>query len=87
MKTLDLGYTLQACPQCWQNFIDARCGYNRRLEVAVDDAVDPDSEPARRIQWELNKYRGRFHYHNDRDLPYVEFDTPQDLTWFVMRWS
>ena len=37
----------------------------------------------RDIDFYLKPYRAR----NVRNTPYIEFETEQDYTWFVLRWS
>ena len=73
--TLKLSQSMSTCPTVWQNFFYAEC------EDGLRD-VYGDVRPSF-INRRLKKYRAKL-VNNDWD---IEFDTEQDLTLFLLKWS
>jgi len=78
MKHFSLHSTFAGCPIYWQNFIiylnNEFDMWGRDVSVSI-------------IQRELKPYGGRYHLAGSESREYIEFDTEQQFTLFVLRWS
>ena len=78
LKRFDLHSTFAGCPVYWQNFIiylqNENDMYDRDVSISL-------------IQRELKPYYGRYHMAGSEPWDYIEFDTEQQFTLFVLRWS
>lgn len=75
MIKFDIGTKMIDCPTCWVNFIS-------------DINTKPGHDvPMRRIQRELKKYNARYRLAGSNSYDYIEFDSEQDLTFFILRWQ
>ena len=78
LKRFNLHSTFVGCPVYWQNFITHLQNefdmWGREVSVTI-------------IQRELKPYGGRYHLAGSEPWDYIEFDTEQQFTLFVLRWS
>lgn len=75
-STLLLRYGLSGCPVAWQNFVNTHKG-----SQTIAGTADLDSA--------LKEFNGVIHFVPGQypQPPTVEFDTPADLVYFLIRWS
>lgn len=78
LKRFDLHSTFVGCPVYWQNFITHLQNENDMWDRDVSVPI---------IQRELKPYRGRYHMAGSEPNDYIEFDTEQQFTLFVLKWS
>jgi len=78
LKRFDLHSTFVGCPVYWQNFITHLQNENDMWDRDVSVPI---------IQRELKPYSGRYHMAGSEPNDYIEFDTEQQFTLFVLRWS
>jgi hypothetical protein len=78
LKRFELRNTFARCPVYWQNFIthlqNENDMWNRDVSIPI-------------IQRELKPYNGRYRMAGSEPWDYIEFDTEQQFTLFVLRWS
>ena len=77
---LHLADNMEDCPICWENFVwdcqSARSGAELRHFWPLSDE---DFDQA------LAPYNARVYFNEDSN--YVEFNTPEDKTFFLLKWS
>jgi hypothetical protein len=78
LTRFELLSTLVQCPIYWQNFIN----FLQRQLVLKDRDIS-----VRVLQRELRQYGGRYHMAGSSRWDYIEFDTDEQLSWFVLKWS
>ena len=70
--------TFAGCPIYWQNFIthlqNENDMWNREVSVPI-------------IQGELRPFGGRYHMAGSELYDYIDFNTDEQFTLFVLRWS
>jgi hypothetical protein len=75
---LKLANGMAECPRCWENFVRA-CQQARTPPELDWSLSDEEFEQA------LKPYNARVHFGHNKN--YVAFDTVEDRTLFVLRWS
>lgn len=75
---LKLANVMMDCPRCWENFVRT-CQEARDPKDLTWSLSDEEFEAA------LKPYNARVHFKHNNN--YVAFDTTQDRTLFILRWS